>query len=454
MKKKLALLVGLLLVLLLIPSLVFAHTEENPFKTDLITDHGTEVFDMGDVLVWNDEESLFVKYMVTDPGTCLTSTALHIGTSFGDIPTEEDGYPLLTEFDYQTAHDPCVTEYLYTIPSDWDPGTELYVAAYASYYWSSSAVGKLNSCEDGDCWPTIEEGEAWGGGYRFPGDYPEICIAYYFKYINQGEFNKEWPDSGFLSVAYEDLPLGTGNDFDFNDWVAIIDTEATLFGTEEEPLLADISFDVTPGARGAGFDHVFHMLFPEDTFQCDGQATYTIFDGDGNIVLQETAAFDASVENDYILVQDTINALPGFLTNTIEPEGIVSHFPDINNTDPLAPLHEPYVEPEGTGRLEIEFGELCPFDLDDFDPGAEGNEHGAGLFFDPYIVVLNTREEIHSGDVRFLSVPVDWMWPEAGVPVWLAYPDVSEDGDFPERWWENFNNLVYEGRPTAVSFDQ
>lgn len=105
-----------------------AHTETDPFVTDLIA---AQTMDAGDVSVWNDGERLYVKYE-TDGDWCLTKTHLHVATALADIPQTGKGSPIPGHFDYSMEHDPCSTEYTYVIDlNGWTPTTELYIAAHA-----------------------------------------------------------------------------------------------------------------------------------------------------------------------------------------------------------------------------------------------------------------------------------------------------------------------------------
>jgi hypothetical protein len=109
------------------------HTEGDPFTTFLIADGGdeTSAIDVGEVLVWNDGNTLYVQYVVTAPW-CLTETHLHVfldNIGYTDVP-QRNGNPPPGQFDYKEEHD-CVEEYTYTIPLAWDAGTELFIAAHA-----------------------------------------------------------------------------------------------------------------------------------------------------------------------------------------------------------------------------------------------------------------------------------------------------------------------------------
>jgi hypothetical protein len=106
------------------------HTEGDPFATDLIAGGGNSASatDVGDVLVWNDGDTLYVQYVVTAPW-CLTETHLHVAISLEGIP-QKNGNPPPGKFDYKGEHD-CVAEYLYTIPLNWSTDTKLFIAAHA-----------------------------------------------------------------------------------------------------------------------------------------------------------------------------------------------------------------------------------------------------------------------------------------------------------------------------------
>jgi len=108
--------------------LTTAHTEADPFVTDLIAG---QTVDAGDVSVWNDGVHLYVKYE-TAGDWCLSTTNLDVATTLGEIPHTKKGLPIPGQFDYPMPHDPCTTEYTYEIDlNGWGPGTKLYIAAHA-----------------------------------------------------------------------------------------------------------------------------------------------------------------------------------------------------------------------------------------------------------------------------------------------------------------------------------
>jgi len=118
------------LVLALVPVSVFAHTAEDPFVTDLVSGGGSvdTATDIGDVRVWNDGDSLFVEYVVTDEAWCLTQTHLEVSTSLGEIP-QKNGNPIPGQFTYGGVHD-CIPGVIYTISMSWDSGSEILIAAH------------------------------------------------------------------------------------------------------------------------------------------------------------------------------------------------------------------------------------------------------------------------------------------------------------------------------------
>jgi hypothetical protein len=130
MKKLIQILILGSLLLVLVPAIAFAHTAADPFVTDLTAGGGNimSAKDVGDVLVWNDDANLYVKYVVTDGDWCLTETHLQIALELGGIP-QANGNPIPGQFTYGGWHN-CVGDYTYQIPISWDPGTELLIAAH------------------------------------------------------------------------------------------------------------------------------------------------------------------------------------------------------------------------------------------------------------------------------------------------------------------------------------
>jgi cell division septation protein DedD len=85
--------------------------------------------DVGDVLIWNDDSNLYVRYMITHPYWRLNKTSLHIAHSFDDIPRTTEGNPSIDQFHYNREHADLM-EYTYTLPLS-DMGTDLHIATHA-----------------------------------------------------------------------------------------------------------------------------------------------------------------------------------------------------------------------------------------------------------------------------------------------------------------------------------
>ncbi|WP_455392597.1 vWA domain-containing protein [[Eubacterium] cellulosolvens] len=143
----------------------------HPFVTDLIAGGGNpkSAIDVGEVIAWNDEDYLYIKYETTGDWY-MTETHLHVAAdSIEGIP-QKNGNPIPGKFDYNDEHDPAVQEYEYKIPWTWDAGTTLYIAAHA-------AVQKLIGYDE-YCNPIYQKETAWGDGDDFPGK----NWATYFEY--------------------------------------------------------------------------------------------------------------------------------------------------------------------------------------------------------------------------------------------------------------------------------
>lgn len=275
-----------------------------------------------------------------------------------------------------------------------EPGCEDYVAVILQPIGGQQVVtiAQVTFASVGvPCDPIFQYETAWGDGLDFPGK----NWSTYFAYAVQGVIPEVWPEGGITTVAFEDLPLCGGNDWDYNDWVADISVLATYWGTESDKDLVQMDFTITPQAKLAGYRHVMHL--DADAFVgCSG--TYEVY-REGNLV--ESGNYSGS-GIDVVLVPDT-----GAPPNSVQ--------------------------------LIIYFEPGCKFDFSAFDPYV--TYHGEGLFFDPYLYVMNTEEEIHQGDVRMLTVPTDWQWPTPdGNSIWNVYPKVFPGTQclgpvFVPFWW-------------------
>ena len=131
MKKLVYLLIAVSLTLALVPAVASAHTEGDPYKVDLIAGGGNpaSAINLGEVHVWNDADTLYVKFVST--GDCLLETHVHVADSLAGIPQTKKNNPIPGQFEYSDPHG-CVNEYQYNITLSWPYGTPLYIAAHAS----------------------------------------------------------------------------------------------------------------------------------------------------------------------------------------------------------------------------------------------------------------------------------------------------------------------------------
>ena len=109
------------------------NSQSEPFITDLIAGKNIKV---GEIHVWNDDEYLYVKYVITmtEEGWSLVETHLAVAKDLNDIPQTKKCNPIPGKFPYKTYHDPPTVAYTYVIPlSDINASSndELFIAAHA-----------------------------------------------------------------------------------------------------------------------------------------------------------------------------------------------------------------------------------------------------------------------------------------------------------------------------------
>lgn len=204
MKRFVCVIAAAALLLGIFPAAAFAHTAADPFKTDMIAGGGNvkSAMDAGDVLVWNDANNIYVKYMASG-GWMISETHLSIKTSMAEIP-QNNGNPIPGKFKYKGYHDPMVDAYTYVVPKTWPVGTKLYIAAH-------SVV--MKPCVDGG-----------GGGGTMPCD---MLPAQVTEMVSQ-----PGPNSYFVTT----VSGGTVLDGVYDGWC--INTGLRLF--QGEPRMADV----------------------------------------------------------------------------------------------------------------------------------------------------------------------------------------------------------------------
>jgi hypothetical protein len=164
MKKVFQISIILVFILILLPGIAAAHSAGDPFSTDLMAGagKGDPGVDIGDVLVWNDFESIYIQYVITDPAWCIIETHLQLSISLDGIP-QKNGNPIPGKFEGKDEHN-CVSSVLYSYnlaDKGWSMGDLFYIAAHSKV---TDAFGNMDA--------------AWGAGFDFPGK----NWATYFKY--------------------------------------------------------------------------------------------------------------------------------------------------------------------------------------------------------------------------------------------------------------------------------
>lgn len=372
--------------------------------------------DVGSVSVWNDADFLYVKYETTG-GWCLTETHVHIATQPELIP-QRNGNPIPGLFNHKKEHD-CETEYTYVdIPLDWNPDEVIYVAVHA----------EVQKVTEEAPYYIVQEETAWGCGLNFHGK----NWATYFDYTVQ-DLVVIWPESGTAAVAFEDLPIGGGIDYDYNDFV----TDVTVGGTYSNDGISSLKFTFEAQARGAGFHHDLHLLISASTFDSAGTYTINYFETDGSPLPTDTGTFSAGSEINLMIFENTWDALPsnygGWAGNTFDGSGL---------------------QPGRKTVVIFEFTTPFEFDLSSYTPESVG-VHGDALFFDPYLHVRETGQNIHITDSRLIVVPTNWEWPQERAAIWTVYPfnTVTGQGVIAGNP-PNFTTYWYTETPTGLKWTE
>jgi hypothetical protein len=132
------------------------------YHVDLIAGGGGDGgLDVGDVVVWNDADYIYVKYLMLDADWCLSKTSLEVTRTLAEIP-QMKGNPKVGQFTWKAALG-FLPEYTEVIPLAAEPGTTVLIAAHATV----NKVANQNVTET-----------AWGKGRDFPG----MSWAMYFTY--------------------------------------------------------------------------------------------------------------------------------------------------------------------------------------------------------------------------------------------------------------------------------
>jgi len=162
------------------------HDADDPYVTDLLAG---QTLDVGDILVWNNGDTLYVQYVITDPDWCLTETHLQVATALTGIPQNKNGNPIPGHFEENDEHD-CVSEVLYTYDLEekgWSSDDLLYIAAHAVV--SSQPIGESETILYGSQRDTLLE-EFDNGLYRI-----DLEAGTATRLFDTGETDKNSPNA-------------------------------------------------------------------------------------------------------------------------------------------------------------------------------------------------------------------------------------------------------------------
>jgi len=131
--------------------------------------YGGQDIDVGDVMVWHDNDMLSIKF-TTDGDWWLSETHVFVGDSMNDVPTTgKKMNPKIGHFPYSADHDPMVQTYTYEFDLvddlGWEKGDTLFIMTHA-------VVFKIVGGE------TVQGETGWAGDE----DFPSQRWAYYFDY--------------------------------------------------------------------------------------------------------------------------------------------------------------------------------------------------------------------------------------------------------------------------------
>jgi hypothetical protein len=251
--------IALALMLALLPTTVFAHTEDNPMVVDLLAGQ-TE--DIGDVKVWNDGDTLYVQFVYEGPDCGFLEVHLQVDEDefSSDILTKK-GNPIPGQFEASYKPGFCFDEHTFTFDLS-DEGfaldDSLVIAAHAAL--GQEAAMDVDYFADGET--------AWGCGADNCEDFPGKNWATYFRYTVQGQVEASYPETGNAYIGYEDWGNG---DFDYNDFGMYFSSTETYWGTSDELYLTKVTMTFTAIIYDSGMDHKIHIARP-----IVGGSSYTV----------------------------------------------------------------------------------------------------------------------------------------------------------------------------------
>jgi hypothetical protein len=343
-----------ILTALLFASVVFAHTADNPFTTDLIAGQNTDV---GDVEVWNDENNLYIEYITVGDWE-ITETHLYVGktdpntltTAPGQFPYSSDN-PYVIPLNEIAAYEMKVNKKgKQTGKLVVDESEAVGVECEDIIYIAAHAVVEREEC-------TTYKETAWGEGT----DFDQKNWAMYFAYTIQcpPEIVK-FPEEGNAYIGYEDW---TNGDFDYNDFGMTMAVEEWY----ENDVLADIYMTFEAVIYDSGADHYINITrsglagnYEYDVLRSGAAYTgekdtgsYT-GSGDFDVALFNTSKYawpskqiGETVEI-HIYNFDTNNSMPSGLT---PPRDYNVGSGDFYDLDSLFDIYDPWMDPFAPGWI-------------------------------------------------------------------------------------------------------
>jgi hypothetical protein len=326
MNKISSLLVVLSLGFIMLPMAANAHTEDDPFVVDLIAGQ-TE--DIGEVQVWNDDENLYVTFVVTT-GECMIQTHLHVADSLDGIPQTNKGNPIPGQFDYADPHG-CVEEYTYTVPLTWDCDTELFIAAHA-------AMGTLEATTivSGDGQTIVTQRRSGGDVGFTPVDLP-AALAWEPgpNYPNDGPDDSGWEANSLWDQQLTTDLRPTGADWIWESYRVLDPVYGTVLTFERSfdvgwpiggnlLIACDNGYEVFLNGESLGTDNVYGVWRTSDLKQAfvdvsgwNAVGSYDLFAD----LLEGTNTLTIDAANEYFDTDDQGNPAPG--TASSNPGGLI-----------------------------------------------------------------------------------------------------------------------------------
>ncbi|HAZ14140.1 MAG TPA: hypothetical protein DCY86_15235 [Bdellovibrionales bacterium] len=212
-----------------------AQEDSNPFTTDLMANGGSPdtQIDVGDVSVWNNATTLFVRYQIVDQtpadqrdNLCLSQTQMHIARFALTIPQTLSGSPKIEKFHHKTEHTPCVTDYTYQIPMKRRAGKKLVIATHAEVRTQFFGLEGFASLLPDTA--TIHVSNVVAGG---PSYFPALTVTdgaflngvYHGWCVDSANtISRNFPLTASIYSSYEPLPEGTVDfpqNFDLVNWI-------------------------------------------------------------------------------------------------------------------------------------------------------------------------------------------------------------------------------------------